>query len=322
MTFMKQSAALCLALLAWAAWAQRSCGAKSAGANNNNRPAASQGTPAANQGTPANKPTPGGGGNVSGEIKTLAEGAYGSVEEPFVAVVRDAETYAELRTHAGELPELKEDFFASNAVVAAFLGTRRTGGYGVHITWQGGALRVSERRPPKDAMLTQALTQPFKVVSVGAGAERPLRLELAGEWGARRAYTVTAGSFEQSGGIAGRREQFQLRGGVETAWLGRLVTLRLTLAGTASNSPRSLDTFATGLARGGGGFRLPRLDAGTLVDRPNGGLAADGQLSEKDTKLSLTFEPLPDNVADGFVGRGKLEAQGGAAPKKSPGGEP
>jgi hypothetical protein len=316
MSFTKQSAALGLALLAWAAWAQQSCGSKTSGANNNNRPATNQqSTPVMNQSTPANTPTPATGGNVSGEMRTLAEGAYGPVEEPFVAVVRDAETYAELRALAGQLPELKEDFFASNAVVAAFLGTRRTGGYAVEITRQGGALRVSEKRPPKDAMLTQALTQPFKIVSVGAGAENPPRLELNGEWGARHKYSVTTGSFEQSGGIAGRREQFQVRGDIRTAQLGRLVTLHLFLASASSANPRSLRTVATGLAGGSGNFRLPRLDAGTLVDRPNGGLAANGQLSENNTKLSLTFEPLPDNVADGFEGRGSLEARSDGGPK-------
>ncbi|HEV2761778.1 MAG TPA: hypothetical protein VGV38_02195, partial [Pyrinomonadaceae bacterium] len=77
-----------------------------------------------------------------------------------------------------------------------------------------------------------------------------------------------------------------------------------------------LRAFATGSAGDGGSFWLPRLDAGTLVDPPNGGLRATGQLSDADGKLSVTFEPLPDNIADGFEGSGKLEASAAGAPPK------
>ena len=64
-------------------------------------------------------------------MKVLAEGNYGQVGDPFVAVARDARVYAVLRRMAKELPPLADDFFRSNAVVAVFTGLRNTGGYSV-----------------------------------------------------------------------------------------------------------------------------------------------------------------------------------------------
>ncbi|HYO63182.1 MAG TPA: hypothetical protein VER08_05950, partial [Pyrinomonadaceae bacterium] len=172
--------------------------------------------------------------------------------------------------------------------------------------------------PDKGAMLTQALTQPFKVVSVGLSDGRLPALVLPPDWPAVRRYRVTQGSFEQSGGIAGRVEQFQPGGAVQIMRLGKLVTVGFGLTATGASKRRELGGYATGLASDGGSFRLPRLDAGTFVDQPNGGLSATGRFSDGDNRLSLTFEPLPDNVADGFDGRGKLEAASAPAPKASP----
>ncbi len=58
---------------------------------------------------------------VSG-VRVLAEGEQSRVDDAFVAVARDAETYTALRELAGQLPELNADFFKTNAVIAAFLG--------------------------------------------------------------------------------------------------------------------------------------------------------------------------------------------------------
>ncbi|MDX6269241.1 MAG: hypothetical protein QOD28_464, partial [Acidobacteriota bacterium] len=71
---------------------------------------------------------------VSGEIKELAAGGYSSVRDAFVFVARDAQTYATLRQWHEQLPPLGADFFKANAVVAAYLGQRSSGGYGVQFT--------------------------------------------------------------------------------------------------------------------------------------------------------------------------------------------
>src|SRR5262245_50223555 len=94
-------------------------------------------------------------------LKVLAEGQTSSIKAPFVAVIRDDETYAKLRKMEPSLPKLEPDFFQLSTVVAAFLGTRNTGGYTVEIIRSpGGHIRVSEKAPPKDAMTVQMLTSP------------------------------------------------------------------------------------------------------------------------------------------------------------------
>ncbi|HEX3229259.1 MAG TPA: protease complex subunit PrcB family protein, partial [Pyrinomonadaceae bacterium] len=88
--------------------------------------------------------------NISaGDLKTLAEGSQSSISDPFVAVIRDDATYAKLKKMEPGLPMLETDFFRVNVVVAAFLGTRNTGGYSVEISRvEDGKIRVVEKAPP------------------------------------------------------------------------------------------------------------------------------------------------------------------------------
>jgi len=244
------------------------------------------------------------------EMKVLAEGAYGNVSEAFIAVVRDAEGYAALRALAGNLQEVDTDFFMTQAVVAAFLGTRSTGGYKVNITREANnALRISETAPPQGAITTQALTAPFKIVSVPVNDESPLVMQASETWQtASRPFSVREGEFTSSGGIAGRKEQFKLEGNLRVARLGNLITFTFALKSAEGGKPRSLMTLATGITKDDGSFTIPRLDASTLVDSPNSGLRATGQFAGDGNNLTLTFEPLPTNIADGFSGAGRLEA--------------
>lgn len=54
--------------------------------------------------------------SVGGGVRVLAESAQSRVDDAFVAVARDAETYTALRELAGQLPELNADFFTTNAL--------------------------------------------------------------------------------------------------------------------------------------------------------------------------------------------------------------
>ena len=158
---------------------------------------------------------------ASGEIKVLAEGGQSNIQDSFVAVVRDAETYAALRKLDGMLPDLKADFFETNAVVAAFLGERGTGGYGVEITRSADAINVVERKPGKDAMVTQMITSPFKIVSVAGGAKSPLSLTVGEAWQQRLSpFNISSGQFKVSGGIAGSSQEFTLEGELRVFFLG------------------------------------------------------------------------------------------------------
>jgi hypothetical protein len=272
-------------------------------------------TPAPATGEPApQRPAEGGG------MRVLAEGQYGKVEEPFLVVAREATVYAELRTLVEGLPEPAADFFERHAVVAAFAGTRNTGGHGVEIR-RGADKRVvvEEKAPPPGAITTMALTQPFKVVAVEAHEEESVDVDFGASRSATRwrAYNVTSGEFTTGGGFAGRYENLKLAGTLRIARLGKLLTLAADLKGEGGTKPRALRGVATGFARDAAGFEIPHLDPGTLVDRPRPAQLVKGKFADDARQLSLTFEPLPTNVNDGFEGRGKLEAKatGPAQPK-------
>ncbi|HEY0099254.1 MAG TPA: protease complex subunit PrcB family protein [Pyrinomonadaceae bacterium] len=257
--------------------------------------------------------------NVSSEVRELAAGGYGSVRAPFVFVARDAETYASLRALNDKLPELGTDFFKSNAVVAAFLGQRRSGGYGVRIERAaGGLVRISEQTPPKDAMLTMALTAPFRIVSVGVREESPLALELDAAWQlAARPYKVSAGEFTRMGGFAGRPERSSLKGDIRIMRHAQLATLFFALQGTgAENSAHALQDTASGSVTPEGGLVLARLDPGSFVPPPRYPLRVRGNFSDNEGTLSLTFEITQAKVNDGYGGQGKLEATATAPPTK------
>src|SRR6266852_2348562 len=49
-----------------------------------------------------------------GDIKVLAEGFHSKITKPFIAVMRDAETYAVLTGLDENLPKLDADFFKEN----------------------------------------------------------------------------------------------------------------------------------------------------------------------------------------------------------------
>ena len=65
---------------------------------------------------------------TTSDIRVLAEGSHSEVTSPFLAVVRDEQVYARLRKLVTGLPELQEDFFKRQAVIAAFMGERNTAG--------------------------------------------------------------------------------------------------------------------------------------------------------------------------------------------------
>ena len=249
--------------------------------------------------------------HVAGELKVLAEGFHSSIDKPFIAVIRDPDTYSALRKLDANLPNLDSSFFDSNAVVAAFLGQRNTGGYGVEISREGeGGIRVVERKPGKGMMVPQIITAPFKIVSVEGGANAAIALSLDVAWKTgTQIYRITSGTFTSGGGFSGRTDNFRLEGEVRVVRADRLITLALDIRSSNSEKKRSLTEFATGLARDGE-ISIQTLSAGMLVDNPKPGLQASGTVAEK--KLSLQIGSRPTTVADGYTGSGKLEAEASA----------
>ncbi|HXI23218.1 MAG TPA: protease complex subunit PrcB family protein, partial [Pyrinomonadaceae bacterium] len=163
----------------------------------------------------------------TGDLKVLAEGSVSPINTSFVGVFRDAETYAALRGQATNLPELKADFFKSNLVIAAFLGERNTGGYSIATVQEpNGKIRIAEKAPPKDAIVAQMITSPFKLVSMPTNGTPPVQLSLDERFNQRaQLYRISNGSFTVSGGFAGRTEQYKLAGKLQVMRLAGVVSI-------------------------------------------------------------------------------------------------
>jgi hypothetical protein len=244
-----------------------------------------------------------------GELKVLAEGYHSAITDSFVAVVRDAATYAALVKLDGNLPNLDEEFFKSNAVIAAFLGQRNTGGYSVDLVREGpGGFRVVEKKPGKGMMVSQVITSPFKLVSLSLGVASPIGLVLDGAWNRQQKYHVTNGIFIMSGGISGRSERFGLEGQVLVMREGRLATFNFLLKNAVETNEHVLVEFATGIVDDNGAITVPKLSALSLVSPPNSGLQARGRFLDNDSRLLFGLTSLPSMIADGYSGAGSIEA--------------
>lgn len=251
---------------------------------------------------------------LTAELKTLAEGSMSQVTTPFVAVVRDGETYAALREVATSLPALNPDFFKSNIVIAAFLGERNTGGYSVAISRDAnGQIRIAEKAPRKDLFVTQVITSPFKVISLATTGTPPVQISLDERFKqTSQLYRVKNGTFTMSGGFAGRRDTSQLAGKIQVMRLGNLVSLGFALVTTGTSRDRSLREFATGLLTVDG-IVISRTSHGSLLDPPSGDFRVSGKFDEKNT-LTLELDSGAVTVPDGYSGKGSIEAERVAAP--------
>jgi len=244
--------------------------------------------------------------NDGADVRTLAEGANSEIEQPFLFVARSAETYKQLQDAVKDLPSASGVNFDEQAIIAAFAGTRNSGGYSVKIKKAGEKVSISVVNPPPDAMTTQALTTPYQVAVIPIESEQSLNLEIAKDWkDAAQTFKLSSGEFESSGGIAGRRKKFMAEGTVDIWQFGDFATLTFNLSGKNADGNLRLTETASGIASGGK-INLARLDAGSFSEGPKPPLKVSGTITGD--KLSLIFEPLPAKVVDGFQVGGKLEA--------------
>ena len=239
-------------------------------------------------------------------LKIIAEGAYSNVEKPFVFVARSVETFTQMQNLVENLPPISGIDFAKMAIVAAFAGTKNTGGYAVAIKKAADKIEFETVAPPKDAMVTQALTTPYQVVLVPIEKEEPLPLEITATMkNSAQIYKITKGEFEYSGGITGRGAKFNAEGTIGVLSFGDFVTLIFNLSGKGTEKTRNLSETASGSIKGGK-INLARLDAGSFSEGPKPPITVSGTLTKN--KLLLTFEPFLATVADGFQVRGNIEA--------------
>jgi len=246
--------------------------------------------------------------NSGDNVKIIAEGFYESLETPFIFAARSAETYAQLqKIVALKLPSASDVDFTKSAIVAAFAGTKNTGGYSVSVKKTAEKIIVELIEPPKDALTTDALTTPFAVALVPVEDEKTLPIEVSANWKtAIQTYKIASGEFESSGGFAGRLKRFNAEGTIGVLTFGDYATFFFNLSGKGADaSNRRLTETASGVMKNGK-IELARLGAGSFSSGPKPPLKVSGTASND--KISLTFEPLPTVVADGFQVSGKIEA--------------
>lgn len=255
-----------------------------------------------------------------GEMKVLSQGTQSAIQEPFVAVCRDDETYQALKKIDKALPKLDKDFFPSHLVLAAYLGMRSTAGYSVEITRKGDPninfadpnrtrFEVNEKSPAKDAMVAQMITAPYMIVSIEVNGASPLILSLDYAWRQKQQlYRIKSGSFSMGGGLSDLEEKFEPHGEWLTLRAQGLVSFYISMRGTGGSKERFLSDFATGILSKDE-LTINKLTADFFVDGPNGGFKAKGMLKEREGKLSLSFSSLRAIVSDGYSGGGMLEAE-------------
>ena len=243
-----------------------------------------------------------------GELKTLAESSHSAITDPFVAVIRDPETYEKVRKLDASLPKLEADFFRSNTVLAAFLGTRNTAGYSVAISRSpNGEIRVAEKAPPKDAMTAQVITSPYKLVSIPVAGTTAVTLSVGPTFQQRaQLYRIGSGNFRVSGGFAGKTESFQLSGKLQLTRLGDLITIGFAIVSSGDQRERSLRDSATGIIKDGQ-IVISRMSHGSLLDPPSGDLHVSGKFLEKN-QLTLEIASHAINVPENYNGSGSILA--------------
>jgi len=112
-----------------------------------------------------------------------------------------------------------------------------------------------------------------------------------------------------TGGIAGVQEKFPLQNSVQVTREAGLVTIWFTIPPSQSAKERSLHEVATGVVDLSGRVVVNKMSADLLVNQPNPGLKAIGAFTDGESKLSLSFDSLPTVIADGYSGRGSIEAE-------------
>ena len=115
-------------------------------------------------------------------IRSLAKGALSGIKEAKQEVIRDAAAWERFRKQHSISEQSAERIppvdFSKEMIVAATMGTKRTGGYTIEIVRvepAGKSLQifVKQTSPPPGALTIQALTAPFHFVAVPKSDLKP-----------------------------------------------------------------------------------------------------------------------------------------------------
>jgi hypothetical protein len=106
---------------------------------------------------------------------TIEHGAYSGITQQRYVLVDNAKDFAALwKQHTSRklnAPAAPLIDFDANVIIAAFLGERPTGGYGIEITSVNIVddiidVQINISNPPRDALLSQAFTAPYHLIKV------------------------------------------------------------------------------------------------------------------------------------------------------------
>lgn len=107
------------------------------------------------------------------DLMTVAQGVMSGIEEPRQVVVRTMAEWRALWQEHGAQGAAPDVDVSRSMVVAVFLGTRPTAGFGVEITavkstGKSVVVEYRERRPAPGALTAQILTFPFHIVRIAS----------------------------------------------------------------------------------------------------------------------------------------------------------
>jgi len=115
-------------------------------------------------------------------IRSLPKGALSGIKEAKQEVIRDAAAWERFRKQHSISEQSAERIppvdFSKEMIVAATMGTKRTGGYTIEIvrvepTEKSLKIFVKRTSPPPGALTIQALTAPFHFVAVPKSDLKP-----------------------------------------------------------------------------------------------------------------------------------------------------
>jgi hypothetical protein len=118
---------------------------------------------------------------AGGPVTVIDRGIQSRMDQAKQVVVHTEDEWEQLwREHAGARPRPPVDF-SQEMVLAVFLGTRPTAGWGVEIAsvareGQTTVARYRETRPAPGTMAAQVVTSPYAIVAVPK-TEGPVRFE-------------------------------------------------------------------------------------------------------------------------------------------------
>lgn len=104
-------------------------------------------------------------------METIAQGGFSGVEEEGCQVIRSQVEWTEVWNNINQGSELPEIDFSQYMLIAAFMGEQPTTGYSIEVSqafYYQDKLMVTiiKKQPAKDAMVGEALTQPYHIVKV------------------------------------------------------------------------------------------------------------------------------------------------------------